>query len=167
MGEAKRKLSATWGDRADQIDGTMQIVRFRHGETHRVEFYVDGMSRQEAYDGIRAVKSAFERKEGFTDPDAPRAEGAALWCVHVRGPDDAIPTHGYDAAVAICDEIIEAMRQRPIDADGPAVRPVPKLWPWAPEQHAEILARAQPAAPGAAPPHQSIFAEPAAETQSE
>lgn len=133
MGQAKQKLKTAYGARAGSIDGVMGITRFKHGNGHRVEFYLDGLPARDGYDAVRQVKRRFEKEMGFTDPEL-------LWCVHVRGPDDLIPAMDYEDALKICDRLAESDAQHAGDASAPMLRAVPRLWPGSPQQYAEVLA---------------------------
>ena len=78
-----------------------------------------------------------------------------LWCCHVRGPDDVIPTDGYDEAVALADEInnisIElGLKRSPFEW---LSRAVPAVWPYSPQLHAADLAAAKDDAIGVAAEH--------------
>lgn len=167
MGEAKRKLSSTWGERAHLVDGTMRIVRFKKGGghgpvSHQVEFYTDGLTRREGYDAICEIKKLFEQADGFSTP-VP----APLWCAHVRGPDDLVPAPDYASAVAMCDAIAEIDRKHAGDENMPRVSAVPLIWSGTREQHSKYLAERYlpgadyPIALGAppAPDYKSIFAD--------
>ena len=68
-----------------------------------------------------------------------------LWCCHVRGPDDVIPTVSYDEAVKLADHINNisirlGMERSPFEW---LSRAVPAVWPHSAESHAEDLVAAK------------------------
>lgn len=83
------------------------------------------------------------------------APAAMLWCCHIRGPDDMVPTQSYQEALALADEMLKFDRRPDIGENGPYASAVPALWPYGPEAHAEFYAnRSEPDAdyPLPAPP---------------
>jgi hypothetical protein len=67
-----------------------------------------------------------------------------LWCAHVRGPDDMVPTKDYDEAVRLCDYLLHKFDRDPrhaTDDNWPYLSAYPALWGHTPESHAEWLKR--------------------------
>jgi hypothetical protein len=66
-----------------------------------------------------------------------------LWCAHVRGPDDVLPTPSYEHAVELCDRIndfVAKMHAQDPSENWPRVSALPAIWPWSADQHAEAVA---------------------------
>jgi hypothetical protein len=85
MGEARRKRVAELGDKGAEISGQMRIVRYRDGAgaKRRVEFFIDGLAKVEAYAAICNIKRRFEDLFAFReDRDGGLAPRVAAPSIH-------------------------------------------------------------------------------------
>lgn len=82
----------------------------------------------------------FRRARALLSVTAAERDGL-LWCCHVRGPDDMVPTASYAEALDLADRLLQFDRRPDRHECDPFASAVPALWPYGASAHAEEMAK--------------------------